>query len=186
MIVTKKEMMDGAVQLFREKGYDTVSVGNICDRFGVTRGSFYHHFNSKEELLLLWIKEKTDELNQGYAENPSKLAIDNLRDLLFGYASFIEWVGNDLMHSTLTAMASGDRTVWYGIMNPIISNSTAALIEKCQTEGSIGAEYTVEEYIRLYSSAVIGACIRWHLDGKIDIAAEIRMIFEMVFVGRKQ
>lgn len=181
MIVTKKEMMDGAVQLFREKGYEAVSVGSICDLFGVTRGSFYHHFNSKEELLLGWIQEKADELNRGYEADLSKPAKDNLRALLMGYASFLEWVGRDLMHSTLAAMTNGDRSVWYGILDPIISNSTAQLIEKCQAEGSIPVTHSADEYVRLYASAVIGACIRWYLDSKIDIAQEIEGIFEMIF-----
>lgn len=181
MIVTKQEMMDGAIRLFREKGYEAVSIGSICDCFGVTRGSFYHHFSSKEDLLLRWIKEKTDEMNQGYQEDPSKSAKENLRTLLLGYASFVESVGSDLMHSTLAAMSGGDRTVWYGITDPLLGNSTARLIEKCLKEGSICTTYSVDDYMRLYTSAVIGACIRWHLDDKIDIVSEIRLIFDMVF-----
>lgn len=181
MIVTKQEMMDGAIRLFREKSYEAVSIGDICKLFGVTRGSFYHHFSSKEELLLLWIRDRTDELNQEYKEDLSKTAKENLRLLLLGYASFLEWVGSDLMHSTLGALTSGDRTVWYGILDPLVSNSTAILIEKCQTEGSIRRAHSVEEYLRLYTSAVIGACIRWHLDNQIDIVHEITMIFDIVF-----
>ena len=155
--------------------------GTICDCFGVTRGSFYHHFNSKEDLLGLWIKEKTDELNQGYTEDPSKSAKDNLRELLLGYASFLDWVGSDLMHSTLSTITNGDRAIWYGILDPMVNNSTARLIEKCQAEGSVCAQHSVEEYLRLYTSAIIGACIRWHLDSEIDIVQEIQMIFDMVF-----
>lgn len=181
MIVTKKKMMDGAICLFREKGYEAVSIGNICDCFGVTRGSFYHHFNSKEDLLLLWIKEKTDEMNQGYREEPTKSAKENLRTLLLGYAAFVEDVGSDLMHSTLGAMAGGDRTVWYEILDPLVGNSAARLLEKCLKEGSICAKHSADDYLRLYTSAVIGACIRWHLDSKINIVDEISLIFDMVF-----
>ena len=174
-------MMDGAIRLFREKGYETVSISNICDCFGVTRGSFYHHFNSKEDLLLLWIQEKTDELNQNYTEDPSLTAKENLRAQLLGYSSFLEWVGSDLMHSTLSAITTGDRTVWQGIINPMVSNSTALLIEKCRMDGSIRAEYSVDEYLNLYINATVGACIRWYLDSEIDIMSEIRNNFDMVF-----
>ena len=51
MKTTKSALSEKAIELFREQGYDNVSVGMICKACGVTSGSFYHHFASKEELL---------------------------------------------------------------------------------------------------------------------------------------
>ena len=43
--------MDSALGLFEEEGYDAASVQRIVDGAGLTKGAFYHHFESKEEVL---------------------------------------------------------------------------------------------------------------------------------------
>ena len=42
-----------AVACFYERGYDASSVQEVVERAGVTKGAFYHHFSSKDELLSL-------------------------------------------------------------------------------------------------------------------------------------
>lgn len=49
---TVKKILDAALSLFLEKGYEKTSVLDIVERMdGLTRGAFYHHFKSKEEVL---------------------------------------------------------------------------------------------------------------------------------------
>jgi AcrR family transcriptional regulator len=47
----RDELLDAARDLFAERGYDATSVSGIIDRVGVSRGAFYHHFDSKEDLV---------------------------------------------------------------------------------------------------------------------------------------
>lgn len=47
----KNEILDTAEILFEEKGYDKCSVNDILNRIGIAKGTFYHYFKSKEELL---------------------------------------------------------------------------------------------------------------------------------------
>ena len=49
--VRKQEIVAAAFDLFREKGYDQVSVNDIVKKVGLAQGTFYYHFNSKYELL---------------------------------------------------------------------------------------------------------------------------------------
>lgn len=49
----KKELMDAALMVFCKKGYEVSSVQDIIDTVGVTRGAFYHYFDSKEEIMRL-------------------------------------------------------------------------------------------------------------------------------------
>jgi len=48
---TRDRILDAAVALFAELGYDATSVAQIITRAGVAKGGFYHHFASKNELL---------------------------------------------------------------------------------------------------------------------------------------
>ena len=47
----KNEILDVAEQLFAEKGFDNASTNDIINRIGIARGTLYHHFTSKEEIL---------------------------------------------------------------------------------------------------------------------------------------
>jgi AcrR family transcriptional regulator len=45
------QILDAAEDLFHSNGYHKTKVSNIVKRIGVTQGTFYYYFNSKEELI---------------------------------------------------------------------------------------------------------------------------------------
>lgn len=47
----KKEVLDTAERLFRIKGYDKCTIMDIIKEVGIAKGTFYHYFKSKEEVL---------------------------------------------------------------------------------------------------------------------------------------
>lgn len=49
--VRKNEILDVTASLFGEKGYDGTSTNDILDAIGIARGTLYHHFKSKEDVM---------------------------------------------------------------------------------------------------------------------------------------
>jgi AcrR family transcriptional regulator len=49
---TRQEIFDTAIELFDEKGYENVSINEICEKAGVSTGAFYHHFKAKDQILM--------------------------------------------------------------------------------------------------------------------------------------
>jgi TetR/AcrR family transcriptional repressor of nem operon len=49
---SKLKFEDVAITLIRQKGYDAMTVDDVCAAAGLTKGSFFHHFKSKEDLAL--------------------------------------------------------------------------------------------------------------------------------------
>ena len=47
----KKEYLETALELFNEKGYEKTTVKDIIDAMGVSKGAFYHYFQSKEDVI---------------------------------------------------------------------------------------------------------------------------------------
>lgn len=47
----RNEILDTAEELFRMKGYDKCTVNDILKEVGIAKGTFYHYFTSKEEVL---------------------------------------------------------------------------------------------------------------------------------------
>jgi TetR/AcrR family transcriptional regulator, cholesterol catabolism regulator len=56
----RDRIIASAIDLFYRDGYEATAVQDVVDRAGVTKGSFYHHFSSKDELLLLIHDRFTD------------------------------------------------------------------------------------------------------------------------------
>src|SRR5215510_5949290 len=51
MAENRRRILDVASRLFREKGFDAVSVAEVMNAAGLTHGGFYGHFSSKDELV---------------------------------------------------------------------------------------------------------------------------------------
>ncbi len=64
---TRSHILDVAGELFAERGYASTSVADICARAGVTKGAFYHHFESKQAVFLelrdRWLSPLEAQLN---------------------------------------------------------------------------------------------------------------------------
>src|SRR3989304_4299035 len=84
---TISNILRAATECFEKEGYENTLVIDICKRAGITKGGFYHHFKSKQDLFLRllndWIKKvsnrislselKSDDLYQVLIDIPKKL-----------------------------------------------------------------------------------------------------------------
>jgi len=57
---TRQAIINAGVLLFHECGYHATSVRDVVEHAGITKGAFYHHFDSKETLLRLIHQEYLD------------------------------------------------------------------------------------------------------------------------------
>ncbi|GAB6935178.1 TetR/AcrR family transcriptional regulator [Calditerricola yamamurae] len=65
---TRQQIIDTAFRLIAEKGYDAMSIEEIMTEIGRTKGAFYSHFQSKEELLYEVMRTKLDRKFSEIAE----------------------------------------------------------------------------------------------------------------------
>jgi TetR/AcrR family transcriptional regulator, transcriptional repressor for nem operon len=84
---SKTRLLGAALHVIRAKGYAATTVDDICHSAGLTKGSFFHHFKSKDDLALsaaaYW-----SELTEGFfAAGPYHHSTDPLERLL-GYVDF--------------------------------------------------------------------------------------------------
>jgi len=47
----RNEILDAADELFGQKGFDGTSTNDILEKVGIARGTLYHHFKSKEDIM---------------------------------------------------------------------------------------------------------------------------------------
>ena len=74
----KNEILDTAEQLFASKGFDNTSTNDIINMIGIARGTLYHHFKSKEDIL----DSVIDRISESLIRNAKKIAEDKSIPLL--------------------------------------------------------------------------------------------------------
>lgn len=70
MASTRASIVDAADRLFYEQGFDHTSFASIAGAVGISRGNFYYHFKTKDEILDAVIEarlERTREMLAGWA-----------------------------------------------------------------------------------------------------------------------
>lgn len=60
--IRKNEILAIAQRFFFDKGFESTSIQDIIDELGIAKGTFYHYFNSKIDLLDQLINSITDEM----------------------------------------------------------------------------------------------------------------------------
>ena len=67
---TKARIFNAAKRILKKSGYEQLSIKNICEEAGVSNGSFYHHFKTKDDLLSYYIEEQPS-INPDLLDLPS-------------------------------------------------------------------------------------------------------------------
>ena len=55
---TRERIFRAAKRILERQGYEELSIKNICEEAGVSNGSFYHHFKTKDDLLSYYIEDQ--------------------------------------------------------------------------------------------------------------------------------
>jgi len=100
---TRRALRDAAATLVIEKGYDAVTIQDITERADVGMGTFYLHFQHKEEVIWLVIRETFEEMERVSRQWLAALPLEH-RDYL-SFVSFFQYIGQT--GSLLRAVAAG-------------------------------------------------------------------------------
>ena len=166
---TKDRIFRAAKRILKKKGYEELSIKNICEEAGVSNGSFYHHFKTKDDLLSYYIEEQPSirpellELPKDAAE--AKAAIVQV---YLNYVRYCRELGVEFMagyynpkNQALNAVIRTKRP--YPIM------TVQAYVEKALAAGRIGLNVEIEAFTTDVRMIVIGNVFEWCLrDGQTD------------------
>jgi TetR/AcrR family transcriptional regulator, transcriptional repressor for nem operon len=83
----KTKLLDAALSVIRAKGYSATTVDDICQAAGVTKGAFFHHFESKEELAVSAAGHFSSMADLLFSTAPYRNLPDPV-DRLLGYVDF--------------------------------------------------------------------------------------------------
>lgn len=177
MITTKEDLCDFAIDLFYKDGFDNASINLICKKIGVTRGSFYHHFQSKNDLLLYWFEKKIKiiDFNESI-ESPN----ERLKAYQLAHGKMIETIGYDLMYHILMAEFAMEGRHFSTYFLP--RELTLSLLQQAIDKNEIQKHEDIEVLIDTYVSATIGLIVKWKLEqGQFNVEKKMIQIYETIF-----
>lgn len=87
---TEEKLLKTAQKLMQQRGYDEVSIRDICNAAGVTTGAFYHHFHSKEDMLKHGGEQLDLYIKQQIEQHPQQTGLEYLQLIFGAYAAYME------------------------------------------------------------------------------------------------
>ena len=119
---SKTKFLDAATRVIRVKGYSATRIEDICEEAGLTKGSFFHHFKSKEELALAAADHWSEVTDGVFASAPYRELPDPL-DRVLAYVDFRKTI--------LQGRALCDFTCLVGTMVQEVYDTNPAIREAC-------------------------------------------------------
>jgi AcrR family transcriptional regulator len=180
---TRRKILDAAIDVFNEVGYAAADRGTIIERTGMTKGAFYHHFDSMESLASAIIDEG------------AKLVLNVLGGMSDSFSPALE----NILHSTFVTanLFASDKvvrtaeqlTLAFGKFNDTTTHAYANWVEamtaearRAITEGDIRAELDPQ----MVSESIIGATLGARIlsqtspDGG-DLIERLTQMWELLF-----
>ncbi|SFC47488.1 TetR/AcrR family transcriptional regulator [Clostridium uliginosum] len=170
-INTKGKIYNIATELMQKKGYDNITIQNICEKAGVSVGTFYHYFESKNDILIELYKKADDFF---YDNVKSKLSstdtIDKIIEYFDHYAEYNEKTGIDMMkqlYNSNNKMFVTEGRHMQTILDEIINEG--------QEKNEIKKEMSPQDITRYIFVLMRGVVYDWCLhDGEYNLKEEMQ------------
>jgi AcrR family transcriptional regulator len=105
--------VDAAERLIQMKGYEEMSIQDVLDELGASRGAFYHYFDSKAALLDAVVERMVEVVTASLAPLVSDQNVPALQKLQGVFAGIASWKGErtQLMTQLLRAWLSDENAI---------------------------------------------------------------------------
>ncbi len=173
-IDTRETLLATALSLFSEMGYDATSVAQICEQAQVSKGAFYYHFPSKQDLFLSlmtqWLtKMRTNFLAEARNADDVPAALENMAaisgqifsELDSGFPILLEF----------WRQASRDPLIWEQAVSPYKEylELFAGMIQTAKEEGSFSDTLDPHLAARVVTALAMGLLLQASFDeGNVD------------------
>lgn len=94
---TRQMIVESAISLFRQYDIEKVTIDDICMNCGVTKGSFYHNFTSKDHIVTIVINILLDKhIKEHFTLTESEPLLDQVTALLLCGLDFFKLIGKKM------------------------------------------------------------------------------------------
>ena len=175
----KQKLIDTTVELIKKYGADTLTVRNVCEEAGLSIGTFYHHFQNKDDLLMYFVREAS--FDTFVLETPLADVAGRICELYMHLIDRYLTLGEEFMKSFYT---TGNKALsaYMGQENGCFADGT--VMARCERElidareqGFLKKNADPHQLSMDICTIVKGCVFEWALDdGRMDIAESLHRI----------
>ncbi len=179
---TRQLLVDSAIKLFSERGFTGTSMQDIVDGAGVTKGAFYHHFESKEDVLQLihdeFLESQQVEMERILAEYSSP--VDQLRETIkMSVRSVVQYREHVAIYFQERRHLTGERGQNVRARRDDVDKQIAGIIRRGQRSGDFDKRISVR--VAVYGWVGMSAWVyQWFRPGRDmtaeDVASQLAML----------
>ena len=178
---TKSTVINAAVKLIRARGYESVTIADICNEAGISKNTFYYHFKSKDNVMLGSFMTIPRELRAEQVANIIQ-AENHYEKYWLMYEpmiDFFESAGKDITRRVLTMNMLRDVGTFKKPMNDDLIRLEASILKKGQEVGEFRNTSEPEHIIHLAFSAFMGKLALWCMNKiEFDLKNHILLLLE--------
>lgn len=175
---TRHALRSAFVALVEEKGFDALTVGDLCARASVNRGTFYNHYHDKDALLRAFEEEVLDDLG----EFQTAISTIGLKDLVLLRANkrplpFLVSLFDRLreqgpfLHAVLGP--GGDPSFGPRLRDAVCTKLVMSVLNEHYRNNPTAF---VNYYVAFYASAYLGVITRWIETGMQESSEEMALV----------
>ena len=181
---TKKKIFLAAKNILKKSGYEALSIKNICEEAGVSNGSFYHHFKTKDDLLSYYIEEQPS-IRPELLTTPSSISdIKSVIILVYlNYVKYCKELGVEFLANYYTPKNQSLNPVERTARSyPIVT--VREYLEQSIRAGILPSDLPLDEITTDIRMIVIGNVFEWCLkDGEADFEGNMKRSLENYLNG---
>lgn len=171
---TRQDILNAAAALFRTKGFDATSVDDICLGANLAKGTFYYHFQKKDDLILALQESQLKEaagtareaLSRG--ESPRKVLFDYLHEAARWAEDNSEIVRAIFRHK-YEKMKTDCKPEEHGpppSIKAYFFDLLVEIIESAQKAGEVRSDMKAAEIVQVVVPVVMSARMTWIMGGR--------------------
>lgn len=183
---TRRRLYECALEVFRRDGVEACRIDDIATAAGVSRGSFYFHYPTKEHVLLDRMRETEDVICDGIDALPPDAPVarvlaelnTQLTKVWQDDPALLPEVCGAALRLAATTMSDQDATR----MRATLAQRFRVAAER----GEIHARLPVVVLSDLYLGHILAALLAWYGNQKLVLPVMLGVVSELFFHGVKQ
>lgn len=181
---SKQRILLTAIDLIKEKGYDSVTINDICTAANISKTTFYYYFESKEDLMLQFYRIPKDIITRNLASIlMEETNIEQYWKLIEPMIDFIEDSGTEIIKHLFCVLISKNIPAFSPpTFQQDIFDIGIKIIEKAQASGEIGNTTDPAHLMAVTQTQFVGVVSAWCTsNGKFDFKNAVRFTIEACF-----
>ncbi|MGF1554264.1 MAG: TetR/AcrR family transcriptional regulator [Paracoccaceae bacterium] len=170
----RERLIETASTLFARHGYHAVGIARIVEEAGVSRVALYHHFRSKEELILAVLRRKDEVARNAIMREVEKRSSDPKERLIALFDFLARWFAQTEFTGCMFLNATAE---YHELDDPIHRAASEHkrlmldyLVRQCRNAGADDPQRLADQIYMLFDGAIVQTHAAGRTDARVDAA----------------